>query len=73
MKRQTVPLLTGHRPRNLFSSERVPINIAPEVRARLSALLVSPAFEGTGVGYSAFIDRACEAAETEYAHKVAPA
>lgn len=65
----TVSLLEGHRPRNTFSAERVPINVAPEVRFRLNALLCSPPFAGTGVGFSAFIDRACEAAETEYVQR----
>lgn len=62
-------LTAGHRPRNYYGDDdnRVPINIAPEVRKRLNDLLNSDAFAGTGVGYSAFIDRACEAAETEYA------
>ena len=63
------PLLSGHRPRRFFSDERVPLNVAPEVRDRLNALLYSEAFMGTGVGFSAFIDRACEAAETEFAQK----
>jgi hypothetical protein len=59
-------LLSGHRPRPTFTPDREPIMIAPEVRARLNSLLYSEVFAGTGVGYSAFIDRACEAAETEY-------
>jgi len=63
-------LLRNHRPRGSFSEERVPINIAPEVHNRLSALLYGPAFMGSGVGFSAFIDRACEAAETEFAEKM---
>jgi hypothetical protein len=54
----------------MFGSERVPINIAPEVRERLNNLLYSDAFMGTGVGFSAFIDRACEAAETEHANEL---
>lgn len=60
-------LLNGTRPRDMYSNERVPIEIAPEVRERLSNLLNSPALAGTGVGYTAFIDRACEIAETEIA------
>lgn len=67
MSRDAVSLTAGHRPRNSYSEERVPILIAPEVRDRLNNLLTSDAFMGTGVGFSAFIDRACEAAETEYA------
>lgn len=64
-------LIGGCRPRSSYSDERVPINIAPEVRDRLNQLLYSDAFMGTGVGFSAFIDRACEAAEIEYAEGVA--
>ena len=63
----TTPLLSGLKLSQHFSSERVPIYIAPEVRERLSALLYSGAYMGRGVAYSAFIDRACEAAESEYA------
>lgn len=51
-----------------FTPDRVSINIAPEVRERLENLLHSDAFPA--VGYSAFIDRACEAAEAEHAEKV---
>ena len=65
-----ISLLHGHKPRHHFSDARVHIRIAPEVRDRLSELLYSPAFMGSGVGYSAFINRACEAAETEYAEKL---
>lgn len=61
----TVSLLSGLR--NPTERERVPINIAPAARDRLSRLLYQPEFRGTGYGYSAFIDRACEAAETEIA------
>lgn len=57
----------GFRPRALYSDDRVPMMVAPEVRKRLNALLLTPAFMGTGVGYSAFIDRACEHAETAIA------
>ena len=45
--------------------ERVPINIAPEARDRLRKLLFEP--EMRAVGYSEFIQRACEAAEAEIA------
>lgn len=62
---QHVSLLDGHR--RPQDGRRECIRIHPDVRERLRRLLYSPAFEGTGVGYSAFIDRACEAAETEYA------
>lgn len=65
-----ISLLTGHKPRKHFSDDRVVMLVAPEVRERLNELLYSPAFMGTGVGFSAFIDRACEAAETEYANKL---
>jgi hypothetical protein len=57
----TVPLTSGHR--SPETDERVPINIAPDVRKRLRDLLFEP--EMRGVGYSAFINRAVEAAETE--------
>lgn len=43
------------------------MNVAPEVRKRLNDLLTSEFFMGSAVGYSAFIDRACEAAETAIA------
>lgn len=66
----TISLLSGHRPRNMFGRDRASIMIAPEVRDRLNCLLYSPAFMGTGVGFSAFIDRACEAAEKEYANQL---
>jgi hypothetical protein len=65
-----ISLLEGYRPRGSFTAERVPINIAPEVRDRLASLLYGKAFMGTGVGYSAFIDRACEVAEAEYAEQL---
>lgn len=42
--------------------DRVPIKIDPAVRQRLNNLLWHP--EMVGVGYSAFINRACEVAET---------
>lgn len=45
--------------------ERVPINIDPAVRERLKRLLNHPFFSGTGVGYSAFVNRACQIAEAE--------
>ena len=54
-------LLSGFRPND--TRERVPINIRPEVRQRLRDLLMEPEFRG--VGYSSFIERAVEAAETE--------
>lgn len=53
-------LLTGHRS---FSKDRAPILVHPDVRKRLRDLLFEP--EMMGVGYSAFINRACEVAETE--------
>lgn len=52
-------ILSGHR---ACAGERVPINIDPAVRARLRDLLLLPELQG--VGYSAFINRACEVAET---------
>lgn len=58
-------ILEGHH--NPTHEDRVPIYISSEARERLHALLVSPAFQGTGVGYSAFIERACEVAETAIA------
>lgn len=63
----SVSLISGHRPRAMPAEQRVHILIAPEVRKRLRDLLLTEHFMGTGVGYSAFIDRACEAAETEIA------
>jgi hypothetical protein len=51
----------------IATSDRVPINIAPEVRARLRNLLWER--EMRGVGYSAFINRACEVAEAEIAER----
>ena len=50
-----------------YSKERVPLMIAPEVRERLNNVLYSPAFMGTGVGFSAFIDHACAEAERKMA------
>lgn len=47
------------------SRERVSIYIDPAVRERLAVLLFEP--EMQGVGYSAFINRACEVAETAIA------
>jgi hypothetical protein len=64
-----IPLITGYRPRSSYSEEWVPLHIAPEVRERLNNLLYSDHFMGTGVGFTQFIDRACEAAETEIAEK----
>lgn len=49
------------------SSERVLMNVHPQVRERLRALLREP--EMLGVGYSAFINRACEIAETQIAER----
>lgn len=49
------------------SAERVPIAIDPAVQKRLRDLLFMP--EMRGVGYSAFINRACEIAETEIAER----
>lgn len=44
---------------------REPINIHPAVRARLRQILFEPELQA--VGYSEFINRACEAAETQIA------
>lgn len=49
------------------NKERVPINIDPSVRDRLRDLLFEDEFHA--VGYSAFINRACEIAETEIAYE----
>ena len=46
-----------------WGTEREPINIAPEVRDRLRSLLFQDGMKA--VGYSEFIDRACERAEEE--------
>lgn len=43
--------------------QRVPINIDPDVRDRLVRLLFIS--DMRGVGYSTFINRACEIAEAE--------
>lgn len=48
-----------------FDPRRVPMNIHPTVRKRVRDLLFEP--ELAGVGYSEFVARACEAAETEIA------
>lgn len=53
-------LTHGYRPPP--DPERVPINIHPEVRQRLRDLLFDNP-ELRGVGYSSFINRACEATE----------
>ena len=58
-------ILTGHRP---LDNERVPINIHPDVRFRLAALLTHND-EFHGVGYSQFIERAVEVAETAIAQQ----
>lgn len=50
------------------NTERVPINIDPDVLTRLRLLLWTRQMHG--VGYSAFINRACEIAETEIAEKI---
>lgn len=49
------------------NSDRVTFDIDPDVRARLRNLLFEP--EMRGVGYSAFINRACEVAETAIAEQ----
>lgn len=59
-------LLDGHR--HPPDDRRVPCMIHPEVRDRLQALLLRNP-ELRGVGYSAFINRACEAAEGEIAER----
>lgn len=59
-------ILEGHRP-EVPVRDRQPILIDPAVRSRLRALLFEPQFRG--VGYSAFIERACEVAETAIAQQ----
>jgi hypothetical protein len=49
------------------TADRIPIEVHPEVVARLRSLLFEP--ELRGVGYSEFISRACEMAETEIAQE----
>jgi hypothetical protein len=49
--------------RPTLNREREPINIDPDVRQRMRELLYEDEFHA--VGYSAFINRACEIAETE--------
>lgn len=63
-------MLSKHRPNAHRENprERVPILIHPEVRDRLNNLLHNP--ELKGVGYSSFIERACEIAETEIAERI---
>ena len=58
-------ILTGHRPS--LRPEREPILLDADVRERLRSLLFEPEFHG--VGYSAFIERACEVAETAIAQQ----
>jgi hypothetical protein len=60
-----ISLLSGLR--NPSDPRRVSIHIHPDVRERLHHLLFEP--EMRTVGYSAFINRACEAAETEIAER----
>jgi hypothetical protein len=50
-----------------LNQDRSPISIDPEVRERLRNLLFHPAMQG--VGYSAFINRACAIAEAEIVHQ----
>jgi hypothetical protein len=45
------------------SGERKPINIHPEVREKLVRLLFEP--EMQGVGYSEFLNRACDEAYSQ--------
>lgn len=54
--------------RPMPDERRVPIYIHPNVRQRLHSLLMHNE-EMRGVGYSAFINRACEVAETAIAEK----
>lgn len=60
-------LLTGFRRGDFARTTRVSINIDPAVRDRLINLLFQPEFQS--VGFSAFIDRACEVAETAIAQR----
>ena len=62
-----MPSLIGHAVNPPKTKDRSPINIAPEVRARLADLLYEE--EMRGVGYSEFINRACELAETQIAEQ----
>ena len=58
-----MPSLLNDERRDPPSSDRVLMNVHPDVRQRLRDLLASP--EMRGVGYSAFINRACEVAEEQ--------
>lgn len=55
----------GFKAQSEFDGKRVPMMVAPEVAKRLNALLMTPYFMGTGIGYSAFIDRAIDVFEAE--------
>lgn len=55
----------GFKAQSEFDGKRVPMMVAPEVAKRLNALLMTPYFMGTGIGYSAFIDRAIDVFERE--------
>jgi hypothetical protein len=65
----TIPNLPGfiNRCWPTENKERVAINIDPDVRQRLEELLWEP--ELHAIGYSEFINRACEIAETEIAYE----
>lgn len=57
--------MTGPSTKPPCERERVPIEIAPDVRTRLRNLLFHP--EMRAVGYSEFISRALDMAEAELA------
>lgn len=63
--------LIGHMTNPPRVKERVGMKVTPAVRKRVRDLLFQP--EMFGVGYSEFIDRACEAAEKEIAQERAQA
>lgn len=57
------PLFVGRCNEQPMNAERASINIDPAVRDRLSRLLYMPQMHG--VGYSAFLNRACHLAERD--------
>lgn len=56
-------MIAGHSTAPARDKDRVPMNVHPQVRARLHRVLFEP--ELRGVGYSEFIDRAVATAEAE--------
>lgn len=59
--------MIGHSNRPVEGRERVSMNVHPDARKRLKEVLFES--EMHGVGYSEFINRACEVAEGEIAEE----